>query len=133
MNIIPQSEEKLPAVEHPTLNSNKNCAGRVLDKPTLDFPSMPCLLQSVLFSRGARDKPIMYSNPPILRGFWDERINRVKIFLENLRTFRKYFFVERCTCKVFNRLAVCTCTARSALPSAFISFDRANQELQNAF
>ena len=43
--------------------------------------------------------------------------------------------------KIFFRRAVhvqsfqspCTCTARRALPSDFIPFDRANQELQNAF
>ena len=43
--------------------------------------------------------------------------------------------------KIFFRRAVhvqsfqspCTCTARPALPSDFIPFDRANQELQNAF
>ena len=34
---------------------------------------------------------------------------------------------------MYSSQSLCTCTARPVLPSDFTPFDRANQELQNAF
>ena len=46
---------------------------------------------------------------------------------------QNYFGFFRRAVHVQSFQSPCTCTARQALPSDFISFDRANQELQNAF